>query len=295
MPYDDWHFDGQLSGNNEWVTNVFTVPSEPDHTFYGGYLQAVYQAGAHDTFGWKMTISHPDLSGSTKEASGTTVSPGDVLTYTIVVSNTGTEDAPAASLSDPIPEHTTYVTGSARTEPPGSGVLTETASAIGWSGSVAANEAVTLTFQVTVNPDVAEGTEITNTVAISDGACALYYREAAVLVEAPPPPHELYLPLILKAWPPQARPTPTSSPIPPPTAGASPTPTHTPHGHLAGAPLFHDRLGQPLAGVGSDSPGTVACTCTATVVNAATVTRSSTYSFTRGRFSSSNSCHRFTP
>ena len=147
-----------------------------------------------------MTISQPDLSGSTKEASGTTISPGDVLTYTIVASNTGPEDASAASLSDPIPDHTTYVTGSARTDPPGSGLLTETASAIEWSGSVAANEAITLTFQVTVDPDVAEGTEITNTVAISDRGCGCY-REATVLVGAPAAPCELYLPLILKAWP----------------------------------------------------------------------------------------------
>jgi uncharacterized repeat protein (TIGR01451 family) len=185
MPYDDWHHEGQLSGNNRWEHNDFTVPSEPDHTFYGGFFQAVYNAGGYDTFGWKMTISQPDLSGSTKEASGTTVSPGDVLTYTIVVSNTGTEDASAASLSDPIPDHTTYVTGSAHTDPPGSGVLTETASAVQWSGSVATDEAITLTFQVTVNPDTAEGAEITNTVAISDGACGCY-REATVLVEAPP-------------------------------------------------------------------------------------------------------------
>jgi uncharacterized repeat protein (TIGR01451 family) len=261
IPYEDWHHDGQLSGNNEWVTNVFTVPSEPDHTFYGGYLQAVYGADAHDTFGWKMTISQPDLSGSTKEANGTTVSPGDVLTYTIVVSNTGTEDASAASLSDPIPEHTTYVTGSAQTDPPGSGVLTETASAVEWSGSVTANEAVTLTFQVTVNPDVAEGTGITNTVAISDEVCGPYYREVTVLVEAPPPPHELYLPLILKAWPavyaptvrltatdmPIASATPTGTstatplpptPIPPtiPTPGASPTPTDTSTGTVTPTP-----------------------------------------------------------
>jgi len=260
IPQADWHHDGQLSGNNEWVTNVFTVPSEPDHTFYGGFLQAVYQAGTHDTFGWKMTISQPDLSGSIKEASETTISPGDVLTYTIVVSNTGTEDASAASLNDPIPEHTTYVTGSAHTDPPGSGVLTETASAIEWSGSVTANEAVPLTFQVTVNPDVAEGTEITNTVAISDGACGPYYREVTVLVEAPPP-HELYLPLILKAWPAVYAPTvgptdtdmpiasatptgtstatplpPTPIPLPFPTPGASPTPTDTPTGTVTPTP-----------------------------------------------------------
>jgi uncharacterized repeat protein (TIGR01451 family) len=199
MPYGDWHHDGNLSGGSVWATSVFTVPSAPDHTFYGGYLQAVYQAGAHDTFAWAMKISQPDFSSSTKEASGTTISPGDVLTYTIVASNTGTEDASAARLSDPIPAHTAYVTGSARTDPPGSGLLTETASAIEWSGPVAASEAVTLTFQVTVNPGAAEGTEITNTVAISDRGCGCS-REVTVQVGAPPP-HEYYLPLIFKAWP----------------------------------------------------------------------------------------------
>jgi uncharacterized repeat protein (TIGR01451 family) len=246
MPYGDWHYDGDLSGPSVWATNVFTVPSAPDHTFYGGYLQVVYQAGAHDTFGWKVTRFLHNLSESTKEASETAISPGDVLTYTIVVSNAGTEDALAASLSDPIPAHTTYVTGSARTDPPGSGVLTETASAVEWSGPVAANQAITLTFQVTVNPDAAEGTEIINTVAISDGACG-FYREATVLVEAlAPPQHEIYLPLILKVWSavyaptstpqPTATPTATPSPTPPPTAGASPTPTNTPTGTVTPTP-----------------------------------------------------------
>ena len=162
------------------------------------------------------------------------------MTYTVVVGNAGTEDAPAVSLSDPLPEHTTCVTGSARTDPPGRGVLTETASAIEWSGAVAANEAITLTFQVTVNPDVAEGTEITNTVAISDGACGLYKR-ATVLVEASLPPYELYLPLILKAWPAVHAPTVVPSPTAtatefPQTAGATPTGTITPTPTETGTP-----------------------------------------------------------
>jgi hypothetical protein len=56
MPYDDWHYPGTLSGSSVWATNEFTVPSEATgHTFYGGYLQVVYKAGGHDTFGWKMT------------------------------------------------------------------------------------------------------------------------------------------------------------------------------------------------------------------------------------------------
>jgi len=228
IPYTDWHHDGMLSGNNTWYTNVFTVPSEPDYAFYGGFLQAIYQASAHDTFGWRATTPQPDLSGSTKEASGTTVTPGDVLTYTIVVSNIGTQDAPAASLSDPIPDHTIYVTGSARTDPPGSGVLTETASALEWSGSVAVQEAITLTFQVTVDPEVAGGTEITNTVVISHGACECYHRAATVLVEASAqPPHELYLPLILKRWPAVHAPTVILSPTATATGTVTPTPTET--------------------------------------------------------------------
>jgi hypothetical protein len=55
MPYSDWHHDGDLSGSSVWATNVFTVPSEPEYNFYGGYLQVVYQAGENDTFGWKIT------------------------------------------------------------------------------------------------------------------------------------------------------------------------------------------------------------------------------------------------
>ena len=56
MPYEDWHFDGQLSDNNLWVDNIFTVPSaESGVNFYGGYLQAVYYAGKADTYGWMLT------------------------------------------------------------------------------------------------------------------------------------------------------------------------------------------------------------------------------------------------
>lgn len=56
IPYGDWMHVGQLSGNNVWYHNEFDVPSqETGHTFYGGYLQAVYLAGGHDTFGWMIT------------------------------------------------------------------------------------------------------------------------------------------------------------------------------------------------------------------------------------------------
>jgi len=55
MPYDDWHWDGDLGGGDSWASNTFTVPSPPDYTFYGGFLQVVYKAGGNDTFSWKIT------------------------------------------------------------------------------------------------------------------------------------------------------------------------------------------------------------------------------------------------
>jgi len=56
MSQQDWYHPGQLSGNNVWYDNGFAVPSqETGDNFYGGYLQAVYQAGASDTYGWKIT------------------------------------------------------------------------------------------------------------------------------------------------------------------------------------------------------------------------------------------------
>ena len=55
IPPEDWHHIGQLSGNDTWYHNDFTIPSVPTHTFYGGYLQAIYNAGEHDTFGWMIT------------------------------------------------------------------------------------------------------------------------------------------------------------------------------------------------------------------------------------------------
>ncbi len=51
----------------------------------------------------------------TKSSSGSgTFSPGDVLTYTIIVANTGSVVASDVTVYDPVPAHTSYVAGSSR-------------------------------------------------------------------------------------------------------------------------------------------------------------------------------------
>lgn len=56
MP-NDWGVTFPIAGDRDdrWFTNVFTVPSGPEHTFYGGYLQAIYEAYKDDTYGWVVS------------------------------------------------------------------------------------------------------------------------------------------------------------------------------------------------------------------------------------------------
>jgi uncharacterized repeat protein (TIGR01451 family) len=86
-------------------------------------------------------------------------SPGEVLTYSIVVSNTGGPTISPVLVTDPIPANTTYVGGSAT----GPGA-TFAANTVSWSIPAGASFPVTLTFQVTVaNPIPAGVTSILNT------------------------------------------------------------------------------------------------------------------------------------
>ncbi len=93
------------------------------------------------------------------DSSGT-VTPGDTLEYTVVLNNTN-GDLTGVVFTDPVPIEVTYVAGS----------LTSTAGTVDDTnpsllavniGNMAANDTVTITFRVTVNSGVAEGTVISN-------------------------------------------------------------------------------------------------------------------------------------
>lgn len=137
---------------------------------------------------WSFTTAdapeknEPNLSTSTKNVNRYTANVGQVLTYTIVVNNsTGKGDA-NATLSDPIPDHSTYVedsvTGGARYNP-----ATNT---IEWSGNLARGKNNKITFQVTVVGPVSYGTEIKNIATISDGFNPPFERIATTVVNSLP-------------------------------------------------------------------------------------------------------------
>jgi len=126
-------------------------------------------------------VNKIDLSSSRKTVDKTLAAPNEVLTYTLVLRNTGNAQATATSLSDPIPVHTTYVPDSAT----GGASYNATRNQIEWQGTLPAAQAVTLTFAVHVNAPLPDGTLIGNAAQLSDGLGHTYVLTALTTIRSP--------------------------------------------------------------------------------------------------------------
>ena len=87
--------------------------------------------------------------------------PGDVVTYTLnVTNNSASVTETNVRITDAIPPGTTYLTGSVSPVPPAAlgGVFSTAQNAIVWTGSLAPVASATLSFQVRLNTDLAPGT-----------------------------------------------------------------------------------------------------------------------------------------
>ncbi len=101
-----------------------------------------------------VVVDQPDLSGLTKAVAGT-FEPGEVVTYTIVVDNSGTEGARDVNISDTLPPELELI----GTRPPADAAGNE----LGWAlGDVAAGQRVPLTVVARIAAGVADGTVVTN-------------------------------------------------------------------------------------------------------------------------------------
>jgi uncharacterized repeat protein (TIGR01451 family) len=89
--------------------------------------------------------------------------PGQPLTYTLVVSNSGNLSATNTSLVDPIPPNTTF----AYTVGPPALIYNSGEDQVEWTGTVTEGESIELTFVVTAEEGIACGLAITNTATIT--------------------------------------------------------------------------------------------------------------------------------
>ncbi len=115
------------------------------------------------------------------------VDPGDTLSYTITVSNSGAKDAADVVLTDIVPTFTTYVSGDFTVDgvnvpdsgylPLIDGLVLTTAGAT-TSGTINAGTSVTVSFTVRVNADAAEGSLISNQGTLSSADSGDLFTDA---------------------------------------------------------------------------------------------------------------------
>jgi uncharacterized repeat protein (TIGR01451 family)/CSLREA domain-containing protein len=138
--------------------------------------------------------THPfvDLTLS-KNVTPLVIWPGQTLTYTLIVSNSGGLNATGVVISDTLPAELNFVGPVTIQGSPGSpGTPPTLASGL----TIAAGRRITLTFPVTVNVDLAAGTIITNIAAVT--STEISRPALAVSVFSTSDNNSVYLPLLLK-------------------------------------------------------------------------------------------------
>ncbi len=169
------------------------------------------------------TTKNPTPTGATKEVrseggtaniDGQTVSVNDTLTYLITYQNTLGHDT-TAKISDLIPEHTTYVDGSADIS---GGVYDPATKTVKWDLNVSDGQSVTVSFKVKIDGG-AYYARIENQGIVDNGASTVYTNKTDNPVGGPPLPPT-----------PPVPPTPPTPPVPPvpPTPPTPPEPQNPP-------------------------------------------------------------------
>ncbi len=116
----------------------------------------------------------------TKTASHTPVRPGDRVTYTVAVTNTGTEDATGVVITDVLPAHTTFADATPPYSGPAGGVLTWTV------GTLNVGASALYTLAVTVDVPLTNGLQLVNRAYVSSAQGVTGTASAVVTVQSSP-------------------------------------------------------------------------------------------------------------
>ena len=104
------------------------------------------------------TVGAPILSISKANDPAGLVAIGDTLTYTIVVSNSGSITATDVTISDTLPSAVSDNAVSVTVDPAGNGTTSVTPPQLLSGAVISPNATITLTVVVTIDPVVADGT-----------------------------------------------------------------------------------------------------------------------------------------
>lgn len=145
------------------------------------------------------TVTAPVLSitKSSLDANGGLLQPGERITYTIIVTNTGHLTATGGLIFDPVPDHTTFVPNSISLNPPGAGLKGSTPPTLASGLTISVGESLTVTYAVIVNSPLPNLTIITNTSSITSNEVIVPVT-AVVTNTVISPPRTVFLPVILR-------------------------------------------------------------------------------------------------
>jgi len=191
-------FDVQATSalpDDDWITNTVEIVA-PGQSF-------------------TRSASFERLAGqleATKSVFPTQARPGELLTYTVRLANTGDGTLGPLWMTDELPSEVSYVSNSLTAT---AGVARETGGVITWTNALGPgstvlmpSESVTVSFAVQISEGVTENTEISNTAQIT-GTGSLVLASARARAQTS---YLSYFPLFIVNYPP----TPTLDPIPAP-------------------------------------------------------------------------------
>jgi uncharacterized repeat protein (TIGR01451 family) len=188
-------WDGNLPAGEMLIVNYqASVDPLPSGTIISNAATLGYDEHSIAFDRWTRTwVDIADLSASTMEVDKATARPGDDLFYTITLHNLGFAAASPASLVNPIPEHTTYISDSLSISGGGTGVEDE--GVITWSGPIDVGSSVTITYGVTVNAR-STGFTITSRATVYDD----YGNPVELTAHTDVRPREFYLPIVFRGF-----------------------------------------------------------------------------------------------
>ena len=142
---------------------------------------------------WARTgVNFADLSRSTLAVDKATARPGDSLLYSFVLRNDGSAPASSVGMVNPVPDHTSYLSGSVSFS---GGAAVSANGVISWTGSISVGMPVTLTYQVAM-ADSHAGLSIDNRADVYGG----YESPHELTVTTYVPHYRFLLPSILKGF-----------------------------------------------------------------------------------------------
>jgi uncharacterized repeat protein (TIGR01451 family) len=187
--YSSWSVLYPATSGTGLLTTTRTITSVARYLQYQVFLTttSAYTSPALNQVNVTAEIpTPPTFRKSANPASGSSVEPGDRITYTLVYSNIGDNAISGVVIADPVPTTTTYVTGSIF-GPAGVTANALDPAQLSWSiATLPPHSGGTLGFVVTVNSNVPEGSIIYNAARFNSDLANLSSNTTYHTVGLPP-------------------------------------------------------------------------------------------------------------